>query len=50
MASSSTCSSPLPAPRMRASARVLLTRLHAACPEIVLVRADNAYSGVEFDA
>jgi transposase len=34
----------------RAAARILLTRLHAAHPEIVLVWADNAYGGAEFTA
>ncbi|MEV8017438.1 transposase [Streptomyces sp. NPDC086554] len=34
----------------RAAAHILLTRLHAAHPEIVLVWADNAYGGVEFTA
>jgi transposase len=34
----------------RAAARVLLTRLHAEHPEIVLVWADNAYGGEEFTA
>lgn len=32
----------------RAAARILLTRLHTEHPEIVLVRADNAYGGEEF--
>lgn len=34
----------------RAAARILLTRLHAEHPEIVLVWADNAYGGEEFIA
>ncbi|MFI1400383.1 IS5 family transposase [Streptomyces sp. NPDC020681] len=34
----------------REAARILLTRLHAAHPEIVLVWADNAYGGEEFTA
>lgn len=34
----------------RAAARILLTRLHAAHPEIVLVWADNGYSGADFAA
>ncbi|WP_179382024.1 IS5 family transposase [Streptomyces sp. SA15] len=34
----------------RAAARILLTRLHAEHPEIVLVWADNAYGGEEFTA
>ncbi|MEU1625002.1 transposase [Streptomyces sp. NPDC020096] len=32
----------------RDAARILLTRLHAEHPEIVLVRADNGYGGEEF--
>lgn len=34
----------------RAAARILLTRLHAEHPEIVVVWADNAYGGEEFTA